>query len=108
MFQQEVAERIVAPVGTPAYGRLGVLAQWRATARIAMKVHRPAFTPPPQVMSATVHLVPATQPEAVAPALLSPLPEKGFGQRRKTLRQDLKGAAGHVHAPQAIGTHQTH
>src|SRR3546814_21202310 len=45
MFQQEVAERIVAPVGTPAYGRLSVLAQWRATARIATKVHRSAFTP---------------------------------------------------------------
>src|SRR3546814_11400055 len=63
MFQQEVAERIVAPVGTPAYGRLSVLAQWRATARIAMKVHRSAFTPPPKVMSDIVHLVPATQPE---------------------------------------------
>src|SRR3546814_6618556 len=70
MFQQEVAERIVAPVGTPAYGRLSVLAQWRATARIAMKVHRSAFTPPPKVMSAIVHLVPATQPEDVDPALL--------------------------------------
>src|SRR3546814_5034900 len=98
MFQQEVAERIVAPVGTPAYGRLSVLAQWRATARIAMKVHRSAFTPPPKVMSAIVHLVPATQPEDVDPALLSRLTEKGFGQRRKMLRQSLKGVAGAVDA----------
>src|SRR3546814_2410843 len=40
MFQLEVAERIVAPVGTNAYGRLAVLAQWRSHAKIAMKVHR--------------------------------------------------------------------
>src|SRR3546814_15397351 len=51
MFQQEVAERIVAPVGAAAYGQLSVLAQWRATARIALKGHRPAFTPPPKVTS---------------------------------------------------------
>src|SRR3546814_5860955 len=87
MFQQEVAERIVAPVGAAAYGRLSVLAQWRSTAPIAMKVHRSAFTPPPKVMSAIVHVVPASQPEGVDPALLSRLTEKGFGQRRKMLRQ---------------------
>src|SRR3546814_12618179 len=90
MFQQEVAERIVAPVGAAAYGRLSVLAQWRSSARIAMKVHRSAFTPPPKVMSAIVHVVPASQPEGVDPALLSRLTEKGFGQRRKMLRQSLK------------------
>ncbi len=50
MFQQEVAERIVAPASSGAFGRLAVLAQWRATAKIAMKVHRSAFTPPPKVM----------------------------------------------------------
>src|SRR3546814_1395066 len=96
MFQQEVAERIVAPVGTPAYGRPSVLAHWRATARIAMKDHRSAFTPPPKVMSAIVHLVPATQPEDVDPALLSRLTEKGFGQRRRMLRQSLKRSEEHT------------
>ena len=107
MFQQEVAERIVAAVGTPAYGRLSVLAQWRSTARIAMKVHRSAFTPPPKVMSAIVHVVPAEQPAGVDPALLSRLTEKGFGQRRKMLRQSLKGIAGAVEALEAIGIDPT-
>ena len=107
MFQQEVAERIVAAVGTPAYGRLSVLAQWRSTARIAMKVHRSAFTPPPKVMSAIVHVVPATQPEGVDPALLSRLTEKGFGQRRKMLRQSLKGVPGAVEALETIGIDPT-
>lgn len=107
MFQQEVAERIVAAVGTPAYGRLSVLAQWRSTARIAMKVHRSAFTPPPKVMSAIVHVVPAEQPTGVDPALLSRLTEKGFGQRRKMLRQSLKGIAGAVEALEAIGIDPT-
>lgn len=59
MFQREVAERIVAPPGTGAYGRLSVLAQWRARARIAFEVNPAAFTPPPKVTSAVLHLVPA-------------------------------------------------
>ena len=58
MFQQEVAERIVAAPGSGAYGRLAVLAQWRSEAKLAMKVHRSAFVPPPKVMSAVVHIVP--------------------------------------------------
>ena len=56
MFQQEVAERIVAQPNTDAYGRLAVLSQWRATPKIAMRVHRSAFTPPPKVMSAIIHV----------------------------------------------------
>jgi 16S rRNA (adenine1518-N6/adenine1519-N6)-dimethyltransferase len=103
MFQQEVAERIIAPVGTRAYGRLSVLAQWRSTARIAMKVHRSAFTPPPKVMSAIVHIVPAEQPDGVNPALLSRLTEKGFGQRRKMLRQSLKGTPDALDALATLG-----
>lgn len=102
MFQLEVAERIVAPVGTDAYGRLAVLAQWRSTAKIAMKVHRSAFTPPPKVMSAIVHVAPADQPDGVNPKLLSKLTEKGFGQRRKMLRQSLKGVEGAVAAAEAL------
>jgi len=107
MFQQEVAERIVAAVGAPAYGRLSVLAQWRASARIAMKVHRSAFTPPPKVMSAIVHVVPGEQPPSVDPALLSRLTEKGFGQRRKMLRQSLKGVPGAVESLKTIGIDPT-
>jgi hypothetical protein len=47
MFQREVAERIVASAGGDHYGRLAIAAQWRADARIALPVHRSAFTPPP-------------------------------------------------------------
>lgn len=107
MFQLEVAERIVAPVGTNAYGRLAVLAQWRSHARIAMKVHRSAFTPPPKVMSAIVHVTPAGEPEGVDPRILSKLTEKGFGQRRKMLRQSLKGIEGAVAAAEALGIDPT-
>ena len=52
MFQREVADRIVAAAGSEAYGRLSVLAQWRSSARIAMPVHRSAFTPPPAARTA--------------------------------------------------------
>lgn len=107
MFQQEVAERIVAKVDTSAYGRLAVLAQWRAVPRIAMKVHRSAFTPPPKVMSAIVHVVPAEQPEGVTPRILSKLTEHGFGQRRKMLRQSLKGMPGAIDALEACGIDAT-
>jgi 16S rRNA (adenine1518-N6/adenine1519-N6)-dimethyltransferase len=107
MFQQEVAERIVAKVDTSAYGRLAVLAQWRSHAKIAMKVHRSAFTPPPKVMSAIVHVTPAEQPAGVNPKILSKLTEHGFGQRRKMLRQSLKGMAGAIEALDACGIDAT-
>jgi len=98
MFQAEVAERIVATAGSDAYGRLAVLAQWRSTARIAMRVHRSAFTPPPKVMSAIVHIVPAVAPEGVTVTTLSRLTAAAFGQRRKMLRQSLKGLPGALKA----------
>ena len=103
MFQREVADRIVAGAGDDAYGRLSVLAQWRATARIAMTVHRSAFTPPPKVMSAVVHITPATEPEGVAFATLERLTAAAFGQRRKMLRQSLKGVPGALDAMERIG-----
>ena len=103
MFQLEVAERIVARPGTGAYGRLAVLAQWRSTARIAMKVHRSAFVPPPKVMSAVVHIVPGDAPEGVSPRTLEQLTAAAFGQRRKMLRQSLKGMAGALPAAERLG-----
>ncbi len=103
MFQLEVAERIVAAPGSDAYGRLAILAQWRSTPAIALRVHRSAFTPPPKVMSAVVHIVPATQPENVDPALLAQLTAAAFGQRRKMLRQSLKGVSGALDALEALG-----
>lgn len=107
MFQLEVAERIVAKVDTSAYGRLAVLAQWRSNAKIAMKVHRSAFTPPPKVMSAIVHVTPAEQPEGVNPRVVSKLTEHGFGQRRKMLRQSLKGMPGAIDALEMCGIEPT-
>jgi 16S rRNA (adenine1518-N6/adenine1519-N6)-dimethyltransferase len=103
MFQQEVAQRIVAAPDNSAYGRLAVLAQWRAQARLAIKVHRSAFTPPPKVMSAIVHVTPSAMPENASARTLERLTEAAFGQRRKMLRQSLKAVPGAVEAAQAIG-----
>jgi len=94
MFQREVAERIVARPGRDAsggaYGRLSVLAQWRARARIAFDVNPGAFTPPPKVTSSVLHVVPAEPMADVAPGLLERVVAAGFAQRRKMLRQSLK------------------
>jgi 16S rRNA (adenine1518-N6/adenine1519-N6)-dimethyltransferase len=103
MFQREVAERIVAAPGDDAYGRLSVLAQWRSSAKIAMNVHRSAFTPPPKVMSAVVHIAPIAAPIGVSFAVLERLTGAAFGQRRKMLRQSLKGVAGALDALAAVG-----
>ncbi|MEO1492100.1 MAG: 16S rRNA (adenine(1518)-N(6)/adenine(1519)-N(6))-dimethyltransferase RsmA [Pseudomonadota bacterium] len=91
MFQREVAERIVAAPGTKAYGRLSILAQWRARARIAFDVPPQAFTPPPKVTSSVVHITPTEQPADVDPKTLERLTAAAFAQRRKMLRQSLKG-----------------
>ena len=102
MFQHEVATRIVARQDSKAYGRLSVLAQWRTTAKLAMRVHRSAFTPPPKVQSAVVHIQPATMPEGVDPAMLERLTGAAFGQRRKMLRQSLKALPGAQEALAAL------
>ncbi|QJB70909.1 16S rRNA (adenine(1518)-N(6)/adenine(1519)-N(6))-dimethyltransferase RsmA [Parasphingorhabdus halotolerans] len=103
MFQREVADRIVASEGSNAYGRLSILAQWRCEARLAINVHRSAFTPPPKVMSAIVHLTPKEQPQGVDPALLERLTQTAFHQRRKMLRQSLKGFSGATEALATVG-----
>ena len=103
MFQREVADRIVSTAGSDAYGRLAILAQWRSVARIAMPVHRSAFTPPPTVMSAVVHIVPDAQPDGVRMATLEALTAAAFGQRRKMLRQSLKGVSGALDALRTVG-----
>ena len=107
MFQREVADRIVADAGGSAYGRLAVLAQWRSSARIAMPVHRSAFTPPPKVMSAVVHIVPKDAPDGVRLPVLERLTAAAFGQRRKMLRQSLKGVPGADTAMATLGIDPT-
>lgn len=92
MFQREVAERIVAKPGSKAYGRLALLAQWRAEARIAVSLPPEAFTPPPKVSSAVVHLTALPEPRFPADAaILSRIVAAAFNQRRKMLRASLKG-----------------
>lgn len=103
MFQREVADRIVAAPDGDAYGRLAILSQWRCAVRLAMKVHRSAFTPPPKVMSAIVHLTPADMPEGIRAARLEAITAAAFGQRRKMLRQSLKGLPGALAALEAVG-----
>ncbi len=103
MFQQEVAQRIVATPDGDGYGRLAILAQWRSAAKLALKVHRSAFTPPPKVMSAMIHVVPEEMPAGVSARMLERLTEAAFGQRRKMLRQSLKGLPGALAALDALG-----
>ncbi|PZU09860.1 16S rRNA (adenine(1518)-N(6)/adenine(1519)-N(6))-dimethyltransferase RsmA [Sphingomonas sp.] len=107
MFQKEVAERIVARPDTDHYGRLAVLAQWRSRPRIAFTVNRAAFVPPPKVMSAVVHIVPSEAPEGVRLATLERITAAAFGQRRKMLRQSLKGVPGALEALEALGIEPT-
>ncbi len=94
MFQREVALRIVAtPAERADYGRLAVLAGWRAQARILFDVSPAAFTPPPKVVSSVVEVVPRAAPDPCDPGVLAALTQAAFGQRRKMLRQSLKGFA---------------
>ncbi len=95
MFQQEVAERICAPPGTPAYGRLSVLAQWVCDASVVLRLPPAAFVPPPKVWSAVVRLIPRpVQPDPARFAAMERLTAAAFGQRRKMLRGALRGLGG--------------
>lgn len=94
MFQREVAQRIVAKTGSDAYGRLGVLAGWRTEAKIAFEVPPQAFTPPPKITSAVVHIVPRQSPLSADVKKLGRVTEAAFGQRRKMLRQSVKSLGG--------------
>ena len=95
MFQLEVAERICAPPGTAAYGRLSVLAQWCAQAHMLMRIPPGAFSPPPKVFSAVIGLAPRLgQPAPRLFAAMERLTAAAFGQRRKMLRASLKPLGG--------------
>jgi 16S rRNA (adenine1518-N6/adenine1519-N6)-dimethyltransferase len=103
MFQQEVADRIVAAPDSDAYGRLSVAAQWRSSPRIAMRLSRSAFVPPPKVASAVVHIVPTDVPAGVDAKVMERLTSAAFGQRRKMLRSSLKQFPGALDAAEAMG-----
>ena len=92
MFQKEVAERIVAKPRTEHYGRLALLAQWRAEPKIVLHLPPEAFTPAPKVHSAVVHITRLAEPRFPADeAVLSRITAMAFNQRRKMLRSSLKG-----------------
>jgi 16S rRNA (adenine1518-N6/adenine1519-N6)-dimethyltransferase len=92
MFQREVADRLIAAPRSKDYGRLSVATQWRCQARRLFDIPPRAFTPPPKVTSSLVELVPRPAPLALAdPMLLERVVAAAFGQRRKMLRQSLRG-----------------
>jgi 16S rRNA (adenine1518-N6/adenine1519-N6)-dimethyltransferase len=90
MFQREVAERIVACENEEAYGRLGVLSNWRTETKILFDISPAAFVPQPQVTSSVVRLVPRERPDPCERHMLEQITAAAFGQRRKMLRQSLK------------------
>jgi 16S rRNA (adenine1518-N6/adenine1519-N6)-dimethyltransferase len=90
MFQREVAMRIVAREDEEAYGRLAVLANWRAETRLLFDISPAAFVPQPKVTSSLVRLTPRQAPEPCDRKLLEQVAAAAFGQRRKMLRQSLK------------------
>jgi len=94
MFQREVAARLIAAPRSKDYGRLTVATQWRCQVRRLFDIPPRAFTPPPKVTSSLVELKPRPAPLAPAdPALLERVAAAAFGQRRKMLRQSLRGLA---------------
>ncbi len=90
MFQREVADRIVAAPGSKSYGRLAVLAQWRAHAKLLFTVPARAFTPVPKVDSAVVRLEPRTDAAPMPVNVVETVTAAAFGQRRKMLRASLR------------------
>lgn len=93
MLQREVAERLAAAPATEQYGRLSVMVQWHCTVELLFTVGPGAFKPAPKVNSAVVRLTPHRQ----APIHVNDekrfaeLVNQAFSQRRKTLRNALKG-----------------
>ena len=90
MLQQEVVERMVAPVGDSEYSRLSVMLQWRYEMECVLKVGEAAFDPPPKVKSAVVRMTPLRNPPDLELARFSSLVQAAFSQRRKLLRHTLE------------------
>jgi 16S rRNA (adenine1518-N6/adenine1519-N6)-dimethyltransferase len=95
MLQSEVVERMVADPGVKAYGRLSVMLQYRFRMERLIDVPPEAFDPPPRVDSAIVRMIPKPVAEqgALDLNLLSEVVTQAFSQRRKVLRNTLKGRA---------------
>jgi 16S rRNA (adenine1518-N6/adenine1519-N6)-dimethyltransferase len=93
MLQKEVVERMVAEPGTADYGRLTVMLQYRFYMENLFIVPGDAFWPPPKVESAVVRMIPAAGAHGVAQneVQFGEVVAQAFAQRRKTLRNNLKG-----------------
>ncbi|PIE00732.1 MAG: 16S rRNA (adenine(1518)-N(6)/adenine(1519)-N(6))-dimethyltransferase [Thiothrix nivea] len=92
MLQKEVVDRMTATPGSKDYGRLSVMVQYYCETEYLMKVGPGAFSPPPKVDSAIIYLKPRPYPEVAKDVdQLSALVARAFSQRRKTLRNTLKG-----------------
>ncbi|BCN92851.1 ribosomal RNA small subunit methyltransferase A [Thiomicrorhabdus immobilis] len=93
MLQKEVVDRITAEPGIKAYGRLSVMIQYACETEYLFTVGPENFTPPPKVDSAIVRLLPYKTKPFVADdeADFAELVKQAFSQKRKTLRNTLKG-----------------
>ncbi len=95
MFQREVAERICAKPGDEAYGRLSIISQLLADCQIMFDVAPTVFFPPPKVYSSIVNITPYEKPKfEVDLNKLKNVTRHAFSQRRKSIRNSLKGAFG--------------
>lgn len=95
MVQKEVADKLTAGPGDGAYGLMSVRCAYYCRAERIAEVPASAFTPPPKVDSTFVNLHFRKEPPFPVKneALLWSLIRAGFGQRRKTLQNALKGVA---------------
>ena len=92
MFQKEVAERIASKHGSKVYGVISVLMQAFFTVEYLFEVGENAFNPPPKVKSAVIRLIPREQiPEMKTEKKFFLLVKTAFNQRRKTLRNAVRG-----------------
>lgn len=91
MIQKEVADRLKAQPNNKTYGRLSVICQALTRVEKLFDVPPQAFVPPPKVMSSVVRLTPLPDAALIPIDTLQTLTQHAFGQRRKMLRQSLKG-----------------
>jgi 16S rRNA (adenine1518-N6/adenine1519-N6)-dimethyltransferase len=91
MVQKDVAERLIASPGTPAYGSLSVAVQYAMTARVALTLAPRSFFPPPKVYSSVVFLQRRATPAARVRDLVLfwKVVRGAFAYRRKTLVNSL-------------------
>ena len=97
MFQKEVAERIIANVGSPNYGRLSILTNWLTKTKKLFDIPATAFIPAPKVTSSVIQLIPRSKPIFdISFSSLEKITFLAFSQRRKMLKSSLRTVNGEV------------